>query len=320
MTEVGLVETFATNQEQNLQGVMSPLNVTTASVIFICSPSFSGSTMLDLMLGHGPNTFSCGEVGFWYRPVESRHHQLLCSCGDSDCPVWESMLTVPAEKFHQQALAAGQYASVIDSTKRLAWIIDGNRWARRHDQSVANIAIWKSPQLYAYSWWKRGKTIEAALTRYVRYYRQLAECRLPIVSVCYDELVEQPAERLQEVCRSVGVPYFPGKEYFWHAETHLAYGNANTRQTLASTTPQIYRPAAYPADFVEQYESLQNRSWTEPLYEVVAWLRRADVWNLTAEAAQKQARPFKRPFWYYRQTWKRIWQSQLQRLCLRDKS
>lgn len=51
------------------------------TLISICGEGQSGSTMLDLMLGNGYDTFSCGEVYAWFRPWRTHHFRITCSCG-----------------------------------------------------------------------------------------------------------------------------------------------------------------------------------------------------------------------------------------------
>lgn len=308
----GRISESLQHDELRRLGIGSGLRQTTSSrptVVWICSPSFSGSTMLDLMLGHGPEAFSCGEVGFWYRPVQREHLRLHCSCQESACGVWQQLLTSPEKQIHRRVTQTLSVRYVIDSTKRLSWVLDGNRWATLNGLLTRNVVIWKSPQLNAYSWWKRGKPIAAALDRYIRYYRRLAETGLPCKSISYEALVEEPESTLKALCEHLGMEYFSGKEHFWKQAAHLAFGNSGTRETLESFKPAIRSQEVFPAAFEECYFQELTSSHLQQLREVVSWLRQQSVHEPSERAPQPANSRLRYPLWYYGQ----IWQSRLRK-------
>ena len=63
-----------------------------AKIIFIAGSSFSGSTLISLMLGSQPNAVFAGELKDYRRRVhsETRGFGSFCSCGESReaCPFW----------------------------------------------------------------------------------------------------------------------------------------------------------------------------------------------------------------------------------------
>jgi len=265
--------------------------------------------MLDLMLGHGAETFSCGEVGFWYRPVQREHLRLQCSCQASPCDVWNQFLTSPEQQLHRRVSQSLSVRHVIDSTKRLSWVLDGNRWAALNGLLAHNVVIWKSPQLYAYSWWKRGKPIAAALDRYVRYYSRLAETGLPCKSLSYEALVEEPESLIRALCEHLGMDYFRGKEHFWKQSAHLAFGNSGTRETLDSFQPAIRTQDVFPTAFEECYFQNLTADHLQRLRAVMTWLKQQDVHATSDRMPQSASPPLRYPLWYYRQ----IWQSRLRK-------
>jgi len=57
-------------------------------VIQVGGTSYSGSTLLDLMLSNAEDAFSCGEVYALFRPHKPHHFNPDCSCQQAACKVW----------------------------------------------------------------------------------------------------------------------------------------------------------------------------------------------------------------------------------------
>ena len=179
-------------------------------LINVCGASFSGTTMLDLMLGNAPDAASCGEVGAWYRPKRRDRVALSCPCGSDPCPRWGRFAGVPEDRFHREAFGRWGVRTVVDSTKALAWVLDANRWAADSGLRVVNVLIYKDPVTHAFSHWKRGTSLADARRRFDRYHSRFLGLNLPFLSVNYDRFVQSPADQLAAVCRAAGVPYFAG--------------------------------------------------------------------------------------------------------------
>jgi hypothetical protein len=70
------------------------------TVIFVGGSSYSGSTLLDLMLANAPDGFSCGEVSQMFHPYKKHHFNLVCGCGNSDCTLWSEVKQAGADKLY----------------------------------------------------------------------------------------------------------------------------------------------------------------------------------------------------------------------------
>ncbi len=74
------------------------------TVVYILSPGHSGSTLLDLLCGTIPNSFSTGELINlpWqiYRGINPDDKQTYCSCGKSflDCHYWSDIIDCYSKK------------------------------------------------------------------------------------------------------------------------------------------------------------------------------------------------------------------------------
>uniref|UniRef100_A0A7C4LNH4 Sulfotransferase family protein n=1 Tax=Schlesneria paludicola TaxID=360056 RepID=A0A7C4LNH4_9PLAN len=270
------------------------------TVINVCGPSFSGTTMLELMLANSPTGFCCGEVAFWYRPLHGGHRRIDCSCGAAPCPVWPRLLQVSPHRLHAEILRTQGVELATDSSKRLSWTIDVNRWAGRGQFRVVNCAIWKQPAAYVHSHWKRGAPLDTALRRYVRYYQRLLETGLPLITVNYEQLVQNPAECLHAVCLAAGIDYFPGKEAFWRRTQHQLYGNQGTRRQLGREDGGIQAAEQFCEEFHHQWRAVGSQLTASPWQHVLSSLVRRDVLHGPPPAAAHRPRWIQPP-WYYRQ-------------------
>lgn len=60
-------------------------------VVYIMSEAYSGSTLLDLLLGMTPEIWTLGEAQHLWQRVQD---QQVCACGEliPKCPFWEPLL------------------------------------------------------------------------------------------------------------------------------------------------------------------------------------------------------------------------------------
>lgn len=267
-------------------------------IITVCGPGRSGTTMLDLMLGNAGDVFSCGEVYAWFRPWRRHHFSISCACGQAPCPVWDGLKDVPESEFHVEALRQTGVNFVVDSSKELCWVVDTQRWAAAKDLAVSNVLLWKSPVELAYSGFKRGMGLMFWREQFVRYYEEFFDGRIPFVSVFFDELARNPVEKLQRLCDSIGMPYFPGKEDFWGKEHHHLFGSRGTRNQVESGRSAV-RPTSFSEEFTARVPELHDTlDRDEQVRAIEARLREHEV-SSTATGPSATPMAGRRPWWYY---------------------
>ncbi|WP_435009461.1 hypothetical protein P12x_000713 [Tundrisphaera lichenicola] len=248
------------------------------TLINVCGASFSGTTMLDLMLGNAPDAASCGEVGAWFRPRRRDRLAPNCPCGADPCPRWEPFAGVPETRFHPLAMDLWGVRILADSTKRLSWVIDVNHWGALAGIRVVNLLIWKDPVTHAYSHWKRGTPIRDARRRFVRYHERLLGLKIPFASIHFDEFTRSPAEQLAEACRAVDIPYFAGKERFWTRRHHNLFGNQGTRVQVGQAEGAVRPLQPFPDAFLAEMAAFEaGRGPDVRRQRVVDALKRFDV-------------------------------------------
>ena len=214
--------------------------------------------MLHLMLANGPEAFACGEIYAWFRPWRLNHFRTRCACGDLACPVWKRLSATTEETFHRDVMAILEVDFVVDSSKRINWVVDSNRWALEAGIAVHNVIIWKEPHDLAYSYWRRGR-YEDWRPVFLRYYREVLDAGLPILPVCYSDLVRSPASELRRICEAIGIPYWPGCEEFWAGEHHHLFGSGGVRKQVRAGESRI-APAEFPPEFIRCHE---QSNWRE---------------------------------------------------------
>jgi hypothetical protein len=231
----------------------------------------SGTTMLHLMLGSGPNVIACGEIGGWFRIARHRP-------GSEPPEKFLPLRNVLPEQFHRVALRHFGVDFIVDSTKGFEWALDVNRWAKRQHLRVFNILIWKEPTDQVYSFWKRGEN--SKLWRYNWYHRRLMRAGIDFFTVSYSELVDNPSAKLQEICWAIGMPYFEGKERFWEENHAFAGSSQGVRNQVQRGNSRIQKEPK-PPEFSSIATEIRREIHQNPkLRETLSFLRAHEITNL----------------------------------------
>lgn len=230
------------------------------TVVNVCGNAHAGTTVLHLMLANGPEALACGEVYARFRPWRPHHVQPRCACGADPCPVWASLAGVREEEFHRTALGLPGIEYVVDSSKRLPWVCDVNRWLAATGTPVRNVVVWKEPRDLAYSIWRRRGDVGSWRSSFLGYHRQLLDTGLAFVATCYSDLVARPAVELRALCEAVGIGYTTGRERFWRGEHHHLFGSDRVRDQLARRAPGIDAARDFPPEFLRAFNDLPEGS------------------------------------------------------------
>jgi len=281
------------------------------TLINVCGAARSGTTMLDLMLGHSPAAFSCGEVYARFRPWQAHHFHPRCRCGQDPCPVWERIGHGPQSRFHAHVCAELGVNFVVDSSKDLCWLLDTQKWALATGLRVYKILLWKRPLSLAYSHWKRTGDPHAWRREFVGYYTRFFETGLPFHSIYFNDLVANPPRMLAAICAAVGMPYFDGQERFWEKQHHHLFGSHGVYEQTVSPNPAIRASESYPPEFTAHIADLERRIEADAeIQRLLATLRRARIPPSGGFGPDSQ-RTGRKPYWYYlrraRQTAYRYW-------------
>lgn len=216
-------------------------------VICILSCRYSGSTILDYMLGSHSQAFSLTELRSFI--VGGRKPFTCKSClPPESCSIYSPAFT---QKLMQIGATSQLYTEIaqksganilIDSSKNMGWFRKTLRGL--NPQDVLFVHISKSPEAYGGSernkshpnalhsvesigntWWRQN----ANILRFLRFSPYTA------ISVRYRDLIHSPQEVLNSILAYVGAQYQPGIENFWNYPHHPLWGNKGTRSHLSAT-------------------------------------------------------------------------------------
>lgn len=288
----------------------------TRTLVLVAGASYSGTTMLDLMLGNNDRAFSCGEIYARFRPHRQLHSigfrstlappervSIRCACGRKPCPAWARLSNVPEHQFHDQVFDRLGVSVVVDSSKRLSWVLDAHRWASARVQ-IHDLLIWKQPRELAYSHWRRSGDIRLWRSSFVSYHRRYFGLGLPFVSVPYHDLVADPPGTLRAICAMLGLPYADGQERFWEGEHHVLFGSGGARRQVDRGESVLSAPA-FPPEFVSAWDGIASEvEQDDQVQEIRSNLLRADVRRATGPPVpstdRTQPPSLRRPPWYYK--------------------
>lgn len=209
-------------------------------VIFIGGSSYSGSTLLDMILSNSPGGFSCGELNALYYPYRRHHLNPECGCGDPRCRIWTTIRkSGPDRAYHSIFEMFPDVTYIVDSSKDPMWIYDRTRALAGSGIGVKNILIWKTPEEFFASRDKRQRQPgwERAWLNYHRlYFRLIREWR----SIAYRELATDPSA-LKKLCQALGVPCSEGQSRYWDKTHHTLFGNTSAKIHLYNEASEKFR-------------------------------------------------------------------------------
>ncbi len=209
-------------------------------VVFIGGTSYSGSTLLDMMLSNADNGFSCGEVHALFRPYRPHHVNPKCVCGASNCDIWKRL-----RKYGERRLYVGIFKEmphlefIVDSSKDSLWIKDQTLNLDESNIEIHNILIWKTPLEFAFSCFKRG-ILDKWERSWINYHKRYFSSIEKWYSVRYQNLAKDPSEKLKTLCDLIGIEYFSGKENYWEKTHHTLFGNYSAKIHLHNRNSNIY--------------------------------------------------------------------------------
>jgi hypothetical protein len=235
----------------------------------------SGSTLLDMMLGHSQYGFSVGELRALFWPF--RPYQMLgekgCFCSDEECTFWSDIKCGGAgSAYHSIFRRMPEIDFIVDSSKFPLWIQDQRRYVENQGYLFLPVIIYKTPLEFAYSKLKRGQ-LAGAIERWMHTHQELFRVVDDFTAVRYEGLARAPGSKLQSLCRVLGIRYVRGMEDFWESDAkHLLFGSG----TVTHSDHLVYYDAQYDADKVSFLQSTLDLE-REDLRDVMAVLQAYEV-------------------------------------------
>lgn len=202
--------------------------------------SYSGSTLLDLMLSNDEAGFSCGEIYALFIPSRVDHLKPHCICGDPSCDIWETIEKLGKNNCYEVLFSKfSDLKFIVDSSKDFIWIRDQSHNLSHRKIAFENLLIWKTPAEFALSCLKRGK-LGRWRDSWVNYHKRYLSVVDNFIAVPYSELTTDTELSLQNICGSINIPYFKGKEAYWQKKHHTLFGSISARLHLYEKNAEGY--------------------------------------------------------------------------------
>lgn len=218
--------------------------MTERTVLHIVGPAWSGSSLLNALLNTQPSIAGLGEAHHFRDPDRG-----VAWCSRCRRPVTRATCHLAA-----RIDPARLYGSIFDALPAKNVLVDASK-ALHLGVQVADdgedrtlfqqkaILLTKHPGQWVPSAMRHEHySVEAAFEMWMyvvgNSLSQLIEhVRLPFLSLCYDDLVADPAGAVESICRFLKVAYDPHRVPLWYqTETCIAGGNMAVYLQFADQT------------------------------------------------------------------------------------
>ncbi len=216
------------------------------TILYPLCPSYSGSTLLSLLLGNQAGIYGAGEL-FVFSKFPTRKEDLQkakCSCKKisyQQCDFWKkvedyllqhyqlslTMLHVESDKKEELRLHNKALFKAIQFVSGCSIIIDSSKIVRRFVQlqaagfKVIPIVLYRKPQAVVYSWTKRQHDWWDVAHYYPSFYKDVAKAipNRKTLQLNYESLVENPEENMAKILDYIGI-YSQEIDLNWNKQKH----------------------------------------------------------------------------------------------------
>lgn len=236
-----------------------------AGLIAIFGASFSGSTLINSVLGAHPKIFGGGELHWLFR---AQTEGPICAICRGECKYWTPQARAaitPQNLYHQVSKIFGR-PFVADASKMRDWF--ANTLKEFPDLPVARILLVKHPVRHVSSFIEKketaGKTEDGSLAfgtwqstlqRLRAFYEGFVlpgegsevDIRYNLVAdptavdfvIRYEDFVAAPAQSLAPILSQLGLSYDPKMDNWAEAEHHHIGGNVGPRVQINQDVPAL---------------------------------------------------------------------------------
>jgi len=227
-------------------------------IIFIAGTSYSGSTLLDLILSNSSNAVSVGEIESIFNPVKIHHLKKIEEI-KSD-PVWGTALNKGVSKLYQNLHDTLDVETIVDSSKNPAWI-------RYHidrlpqDVSYHVILVYKSLPDLKHSYEKRGRYNWAKI--YKRYHNLFFNTISVFNRIEYKDIPLR-SDKFLALLKRLDIELDEERLEFWNQPRTNFFGNNNANVAFSQAkineeTPKLeYKSGSTPENIAYVNSQLEK--------------------------------------------------------------
>lgn len=213
---------------------------TKKKVIMIGGTSYSGSTLLELMIANDPQGFSCGEVWSLFMPHKIQHYDPTFPMDEEDPEFWTQIRRKGWRNVYDSIFQERpEITFITDNTKRPVWQCLQKKILQARGYQVYNLIIWKTPDELAGSFHKRNRG-SIWTKKWLTYHRQYFSFIKEFRSVKYSDLAKDPST-LESICNYLGIDYFPEKREYWNKNYYTLFGNKRAKVHLFDQSSEQFQ-------------------------------------------------------------------------------
>ena len=196
-------------------------------VFFVAGTSYSGSTLLDLILANDENAVSVGEIEALYHPVKQHHLEKIKELRSDE--LWSRKLREGVGNLYNDLHDTLGVETIVDSSKNPAWI-------RFHIERLPNEVEWhvilvhKTLADLKHSFEKRGRY--SWLRVYKNYHSLLFRNVETFHAIEYKEIPTQ-SNKFFSLLKDLGVYHNNSRLNFWEQKRTNFFGNNNTNRSFS---------------------------------------------------------------------------------------
>lgn len=194
-------------------------------VIFVTGSSYSGSTILNLILANDSKGMSVGEIRSLMLPYRKHHYKKRQELSDDE--KWKQVLNDGSSKLYKNLFELfPEYDFWVDSSKDPLWIYNQSKILQRQGFKVAIVLIYKSPLEFAqsalkrkqYKWQRKWISFHESFFYLLKEYHQIS----------YYDFVAKPKDSLKVLCENLEIDFKDSKLDFWKKHNFNFFGNTHT--------------------------------------------------------------------------------------------
>lgn len=199
-------------------------------VIFITGTSYSGSTMLDMILSNDNEIFSLGEVNALFRPYRKHHLEQIQIEKNKDSVLYKSFLKGENELYQTIFESDPTISCIVDSSKDLFWINHQIKNLKKYKIQYQVVLVYKKPEILAQSFNKRSIFYKWR-SHFMKFYKKIFFYSFNYIFISYESLIQNESS-LKSLCSKLDIKYFEKKINYWHKEHLTLFGNNRARKPV----------------------------------------------------------------------------------------
>ena len=205
-------------------------------VIFVAGSSYSGSTILNLILGNDTRRNALGEIRALYCPKKNHHIKKIHFLRKD--PRWKKIIDGKAKNLYKSLFSEfPEIDCFIDSSKDPVWIKYQISVLKKHNIEHEVVLIFKSPKEFSKSALKRNQINWGE--KWVSYHLTFFKLIKNYHQISYYDFTTNTEDELKKLFNKLGMVYSKDKKEFWNKNSFNFFGNNHANYQATSQNNEL---------------------------------------------------------------------------------